>query len=106
VTRRGDFKDAVPVFAATPGVGPRQQGNNPPPPLATIPADKSEVKVSLDLPNGLAGGTHSLVFRGVVADPAAKGGNQNQPRPPKAVGVAPPVTIELDAATPPKKKRN
>lgn len=103
VDRRAGNKDAIQVFAATPNVGPRQQGNQPQQPLATIDASKTEVKVSVDVPANLPGGPHSLVLRGVSGAPQPKGGNQQQAKPP-ATYPAIPVTIEVQGKEPAKKK--
>jgi hypothetical protein len=82
VTRTEKFKDAIQVFSAVPNFGPRQQGNNPLPPLTTIAADKSDVKISLDVPPNLTSGTYTLVLRGQSAAPAPKApGNAARPVP-------------------------
>jgi hypothetical protein len=72
VTRNEKFKDAIQVFSAVPNFGPRQQGNNPPQPLTTIAADKTEAKVIIDIPQNLPTGTYSLVLRGQSAVPPPK----------------------------------
>lgn len=103
VDRKAGNKNPIQVFAATPNVGPRPQGNQPPPPLATVDASKTEVKVSVDVPANLPGGPHSLVLRGVSGAPQPKGGNQPPAKPP-ATYPAVPVTIEVQGKEPAKKK--
>jgi hypothetical protein len=100
VARNEKFKDIIQVYSAVPNFGPRQQGNNPPQPLTTIAADKSEVKVSIDVPQNLASGAYSLVLRGQSAAP-----------PPKTATVRPiptyptvPVTVLIEGKEPLKKK--
>ncbi|MDB5312503.1 MAG: putative subtilase-type serine protease precursor [Gemmataceae bacterium] len=100
LTRKDGFKDAVQVFSATPNIGPRQQGNNPLPPLATIAADKSEVKVSLDIPPTLLSGRYSLVLRGQPGAPQPKG---PQARLAPSYPVVP-VMIEVEGRATPKKR--
>ncbi len=78
VTRDAQFKDAIQVFSAVPNFGPKQQGNNPLPPLATIAADKSESKLSVDVPANLPPGTYTLVLRGQAGALPPKGGNARQ----------------------------
>jgi hypothetical protein len=80
VTRDTKFKDAITIFSATPNFGPRQQGNQPVPPLGTAQPGGNEVKLSIDIPNSLASGTHTLVLRGQTAVPPPKGGNNAPPR--------------------------
>jgi hypothetical protein len=58
------------------------------------------VKVSVDIPPNLPGGTHSLVLRGQSGAPQPKG---PQARPP-ATYPAIPVTIEVQGRETPKKK--
>ena len=101
VTRSEQFKDGIQVFSAVPNFGPRQQGNNPLPPLITIAADKNEAKVSVDVPANLASGTYTLVLRGQSAAPA--------PKVPGA-GVRPtptyptiPITVVIEGKEPRKK---
>ncbi|WP_439621081.1 hypothetical protein [Gemmata sp.] len=75
VARDAQFKDAVQVFSATPQFGPKPQGNNPAPPIATVAADKSEVKVSIEVPANTPPGAYPLVLRGVAGAAPPKGGN-------------------------------
>jgi hypothetical protein len=100
ITRNEKFKDGIQLFFATPNFGPRQQGNNLPQPLTTIAADKTEVKVSVDIPQNLASGNYTLVLRGQSAAPA-----------PKAATVRPvptyptvPVSIAIQGKEPIRKK--
>jgi hypothetical protein len=100
VTRNEKFKDGIQVFSAVPNFGPRQQGNNPVPPLLTIAADKNEAKVSVDVPANLTPGTYSLVLRGQSAAP-----------PPKAAATRPvpaypsiPITVVIEGKEPKKKQ--
>ena len=93
VERKAGFKDVVSIYSGTPGVGPRQQGNNPLPPLATIAADKTEAKVSLDLPPTLPGGPHALVVRGQAGAAQPKGGNNTRA---PATYPAAPVAVEVE----------
>jgi hypothetical protein len=76
VKRNAMFKDAVQVYASN-GFGPRQQGGQPAPSIGAIPADKDEVKLTIDLPQNASAGSHSLVLRGIAATAAPKGGNNN-----------------------------
>jgi hypothetical protein len=94
VKRDAKFKDAVQIYSATPGFGPRQQGGQPPAPVGTIAADKSEVKVTLDVGQNTLSGQHTLVLRGVPGAAAPKGGNQNQ-RVPVSFPTSP-ITIEVE----------
>jgi hypothetical protein len=98
VERTAAFKDAIQIFSATPNFGPRQQGNNPPTPIATVDAGKDEVKVSLDLPQNVTTGTYTLVLTGRSSVPAPKGQNA------KPVPSYPtmPITVIVEGA--PKKK--
>jgi hypothetical protein len=98
VTRDAKFKDAIQVFSAVPNFGPRQQGNQPVPPLTTIAADKNEVKVSVDVQPNTPPGTYTLVLRGQSAAP-----------PPKTPGARPvptypavPIAVVIEGG--PKKK--
>jgi len=106
LTRTAGFKDAVQVYATLPA-GDRRGGgggNNPPPPLAAIAADKSEAKVTLDIPATLPSGTYSVVLRGQAgAAPAKDGGGRQAKVLPSYPAV--PVTIEVENKTPPKKGR-
>jgi hypothetical protein len=101
VERKAGNKDAIQVFAATPNVGPRQQGNQPQQPLATVAATVNEVKVSVDIPATLPGGTYSLVLRGQSGAPQPKG---PQGQKPPATYPSVPVTIEVQGRETPKKK--
>jgi hypothetical protein len=95
VTRDSKFKDGITVVAATPGFGPRPQGNNPYPPVGTAAANANEVKVSVDVPNNLPPGTHTLVLRGISAAPAPKGGN-NTPLRVQPTYAAVPITVKIE----------
>jgi hypothetical protein len=77
VSRDAKFKDPIAIFSATPNFGPRPQGNQPLPPVGTAQPNSSELKLSLDIPNGLPPGTHTLVLRGQTATPPK--GNNNAP---------------------------
>ncbi|MBA4191951.1 MAG: hypothetical protein C0467_28560 [Planctomycetaceae bacterium] len=99
VTRDAQFKEGIQVFSAVPNFGPKPQGNNPAPPLATIAADKSESKVSVDVPANTPPGTYTLVLRGQVAAPTPKGGNAR----PVATYPAIPVTVVIEGPAPKKK---
>ncbi|MFO0825958.1 MAG: hypothetical protein U0792_23035, partial [Gemmataceae bacterium] len=80
VTRDEKFKDAIAVFSAVPNFGPKQQNNQPPPAIGTIAADKSEGKLSVDVPANLQPGTYTLVLRGQsAAAPPKKGDNRALP---------------------------
>jgi hypothetical protein len=72
IHREEKFKDGIQVFSAVPNFGPRQQGNQPLPPIATIAADKSEAKISVDVPPNTQPGTYTLVLRGQSAAPMPK----------------------------------
>jgi hypothetical protein len=100
VERRAGMKDPIQVFSATPNLGPRQPPNAPPQALATVAAGRDEVKLSVDVPANLPGGTYSLVLRG-----------QSGAAPPKGPVVravptypAAPVTVEVAGRAAPKKK--
>ncbi len=99
-TRGKDFKDGIQVISAVPNFGPRQQGNNPVPPIATIAADKSEAKVSVDVQPNTPPGTYTLVLAGRKATPPPKGGNAPGRLTPNF--PATPVTIIVEGN--PKKK--
>lgn len=75
MTRKDTFKDAIQIFSATPNFGPRQQGNQPVPPVGTAQPGGSEIKLSIDVPNNLPPGTHTLILRGQSAAPQPKGPN-------------------------------
>lgn len=98
VERKDGFKDAIQVFSATPGFGPRQQGNNPPTPIGTVDAGKDEVKLTVDLPQNVTAGTYTLVLTGRSGVPAPKGQNAK----PVPSYPALPVTVIVEGA--PKKK--
>jgi hypothetical protein len=101
VTRKDGFKDAIQIFSATPNIGPRQQGNQPVPPVGTAQPGTSEIKLTLDVANALAPGTHTLILRGQSSAPVPKGPNNAlirvQPTYP-----AVPITVTVEGA--PKKK--
>jgi hypothetical protein len=75
VARDAKFKDPIQIFSAVPNFGPRQQGNQPVPPVGTAQPGSSEIKLSIDVPNNLPPGTHTLVLRGQSGAPLPKGGN-------------------------------
>ncbi|MFO0804012.1 MAG: hypothetical protein U0791_12940 [Gemmataceae bacterium] len=93
VKRDAKFKDAVQVYASN-GFGPRQQGGQPAPVAGTIPADKDEVKLTLDLPQNVQPGSHTLVLRGVAGAAAPKGGNNNARVPVSYPAL--PVAVEIE----------
>lgn len=93
VKRNAMFKDAVMVFASN-GFGPRQQGGQPASAAGTIPADKDEVKLTLDLPQNVQPGSHTLVLRGVAGAAAPKGGNNNARVPVSYPAL--PVAVEIE----------
>lgn len=74
VSRDMKFKDAIQIFSVT-DLNTRPRGNQPLPPLATAAAKSNEVKVSIDIPNNLLPGMHTLVLRGQSGAPAPKGRN-------------------------------
>jgi len=74
VARDEKFKDPIQIFSATPNFGPRAPGNQPPPVIVTVGADKTEAKISLDVPANTAPGTYTLVLRGQSPAPPPKGG--------------------------------
>jgi len=100
--RSATFKDSVQLYSATPGFGPRQQGNQPPAPLGGIPPDKDEVKLTVDLPQNVLSGPHTLVLRGIAGAAVPKGGN-NQQRVPVSYPTAP-IAIDLEGKGVPKKR--
>jgi hypothetical protein len=101
VTRDPKFKDGIQLFSAVPGFGPRQQGNQPLPPITTIAADKKEVKVSVDVQQSTSPGTYTLVLTGRPAVPPPKGGNNNPVRPVPGYPSLP-VTVVVEGT--PRKK--
>jgi hypothetical protein len=101
ITRKDTFKDPIAILAATPGFGPKPQGNQPYPPVGTAPPASNEIKVSVDIPATLASGTHSLVLRAQNGSPPPKGGNNAPLRVTPSYAVAP-ITVTIEGA--PKKK--
>ena len=104
LTRKPDVKEPVQVFAAAPFAEKRGGGGNAPTPLATFDGAKAELKVTLDVPAGLPGGTYTVAFRGLIPD----GADKNKPKPPKAAYASGPVTLEVagkDGAAPTKRKK-
>lgn len=100
VERDEKFKDAIQVFNA---VAQNQPGGKGPAVLATIPADKSEMKVTVDVPNNLPPGAHSIVLRGQSAAPPPKQPNNAVARPtPQYPAV--PITVTIEGKETPKKK--
>jgi len=101
VSRKDTFKDPIQVFSATPGIGPRQQGNQPAAPIGTAQPGGTELKFGLDVPANLPPGTHTLVLRGQSAAPVPKGGNNAGPRPVPTYAALP-ISITVEGG--PKKK--
>jgi hypothetical protein len=101
VTRGESFKDAIAVFSAVPNFGIQPKGNQPPPALTTVAADKTEAKVSVDVAANTPPGTYTLVLRGQSAVPPPKGGNA----PARAVPTYPavPITVTVEGPAPKKK---
>jgi hypothetical protein len=97
VSRDAKFKDGIQIFSANPEFGPRQRGNQPPQPLATATGNAGEVKVSIDVPNALSPGTHTLVLRGQSATPVPKRGN-NAPLTVQPTLVALPISVTIEGA--------
>lgn len=97
VTRDDKFKDGIQVVNA---MAPTGGGGKGAAPLATIPADKTEMKVTVDVPANLPPGTHSIVLRGQSAAPPPKG---NQPRPVPTYPAVP-ITVVVEGKEAPKKK--
>src|SRR5262249_13833123 len=100
--RSKDFKDAVQVYSATPNIGPRQQGGQPPQAVGSIAAEKDEVKLSIDVPANLPAGQHTLVLRGIAGAAAPKGGNNQGQRIPMSYPTVP-ISVEVEGKTAPKK---
>lgn len=101
VDRKDGFKDPVQVISGTPDIGPRQQRNQPPPALGTAAPGQAELKVSLDVPANLPGGTYTLVLLGRSGAPQPKGPNAKLlPSYPAA-----PITLTVTAKEPPRKKK-
>lgn len=94
ITRDAKFKDAIAIYSATPNIGPRQQGNQPVPPVGTAQPGGTEIKLSLDIPNALPPGTHTLVLRGQSGAPVPKGGN-NAPLRVTPTYPAVPITVKV-----------
>jgi len=74
IAREEKYKDQIQLFVAVPNFGPRQNRNQVQQPIATITNDKTEAKLSLDVPANLAPGTYTLVLRGQSPAPPPKGG--------------------------------
>ena len=72
-------------------------------PLATVAADKDEVKVTVDVPSNLPPGPHSVVLRGQSAAPPPKQPNNAIVRPTPQYPAAP-ITVVVEGKEPPKKK--
>ncbi len=101
-TRKAGFKDPIQLFTATPGLTPQRRGNQPQTAAATLAPDKTEARVSIDIPANLPPGTYSLVIRGQSGVPQPK----NQQAVPVPSYPAAPITIEVEGKKPaPKKKR-
>ncbi len=98
VARHDSFKDAIQVYSAVPNFGPKQQGNQPVPPLGTIAVGKTEARVSVDVPANLAPGVYTLVLRGQTSAPAPKGAAA------KRVPTYPtlPITVVIEGKMPKK----
>ncbi|HSQ55413.1 MAG TPA: hypothetical protein VLM40_06680, partial [Gemmata sp.] len=92
ISRDAKFKDGIQILSAVPGFGPRQQGNNPPQPIATITADKKEIKLSVDVQPNTPPGTYSLVLQGRSAVPPTKGPNAR----PIPAYPAVPITVVIE----------
>lgn len=97
VSRDPKFKDAVAIYSATPNIGPRQQGNQPVPAVGTAQPGGNEIKLTLDVANGLTPGTHTLVLRGQTGAPVPKGGN-NAPLRVTPTYPAVPITVKVEDA--------
>jgi hypothetical protein len=94
VSRDAKFKDPIAIISATPNFGPRPQGNQPFPPVGTAQPNTSELKLSIDVPNNLPPGTHTLVLRGQSAVPPPKG-NNNAPLRVVPTFAALPITVTV-----------
>ncbi|QJW96378.1 PPC domain-containing protein [Frigoriglobus tundricola] len=101
VSRKDTFKDPIQVFSATPGIGPRQQGNQAAAPIGTAQPGGTELNFGLDVPGTLPPGTHTLVLRGQSAAPVPKGGNNTALRPVPTYAALP-ISITVEGG--PKKK--
>jgi hypothetical protein len=101
VTRKDGFKDAIQIFSATPNIGPRQQGNQPVPPVGTAQSGSSEIKLTLDVANALTPGTHTLILRGQSGAPIPKQPNNAMIRV-HPTYPAVPITVTVEGT--PKKK--
>jgi hypothetical protein len=73
VARGEKFKDNIQLFVAVPNFGPRVNPNQLQQPVATVPNNLTEAKVSLDVPANLAPGKYTLVLRGQSPAPPPKG---------------------------------
>ena len=94
VSRDPKFKDAIAIYSATPNIGPRQQGNQPVPPVGTSQPGGAEIKLTLDVANALTPGTHTLVLRG-QSGVVPKGGN-NAPLRVTPTYPAVPITVKVE----------
>lgn len=92
VERTAAFKEPIQVFSGTPGIGPRQQGNQPPTPVATVDANTDEAKLTLDVQQNLPPGTYTLVLTGRSGVPVPKGPNAK----PVPSYPAAPVTVIVE----------
>jgi hypothetical protein len=98
VSRDAKFKDGIAVFSASPEFEPRRRGNQPPQPLATATGKADEVKVSIDVPNALTPGTHTLVLRGQSATPTPKRGN-NAPQFLQPTHASLPISVTIEGGS-------
>ncbi|MDY3553089.1 PPC domain-containing protein [Gemmata sp. JC717] len=100
ITRDTSFKEPVAIYVATPGFGPRPQGNQPFPVVGTAQPNSTEIKLNIDVPANLPPGTHTLVLRGQSGAPTPKI-NNSAPRPLPNFAVTP-LTVTIEGV--PKKK--
>ncbi|AWM41414.1 putative subtilase-type serine protease precursor [Gemmata obscuriglobus] len=100
ITRDTSFKEPVAIYVATPGFGPRPQGNQPFPVVGTAQPNSTDIKLNIDVPANLPSGTHTLVLRSQSGAPNPKG-NNSAPRPLPNFAVTP-LTVTIEGV--PKKK--
>ena len=94
LTRDEKFKDGVTLYRGS-GFEAKQAT-----PLGSIAADKADATVSIDVPNNMPPGTHTVVIRGQAGAAMAKG-PQGRPLPSYA---AVPITLVVEGKEVPKKK--
>ena len=86
-----DFKAPVQITI----IGLPGGGNQPPQPVATIGADKTEVNVSVDVRNSVPPGVYTIVFRGQAQFPYSKDPMGKQKQNVTVLLPSPPLTLTV-----------